>query len=141
MSRWLNIGGIPVRLDSSVPTSIEVVNNISQATDSDTLYIVAEDSTPGSLVGLRANGWPGSLVSSVMIGGDTVWQSSTLEAIGGTITEIDVAGVNYRVHTFTESGNFEVLSGVADIEYLIVAGGGGGGGGDAGGGGGGGGGE
>ena len=48
-------------------------------------------------------------------------------ATGGVITEITVSGVDYVVHTFIESGTFEVLSGSNDAEYLIVAGGGGGG--------------
>ena len=51
-----------------------------------------------------------------------------LEATGGTVTEITEGGVDYKVHTFTSSGTFEVVSGIADVEYLVVAGGGGGGG-------------
>lgn len=49
-------------------------------------------------------------------------------ASGGTITEVG----NYRIHTFTSSGNLVLntlsASGTSTIEYLIVAGGGGGGG-------------
>jgi len=41
-------------------------------------------------------------------------------ATGGTITEAD----GYTIHTFTSSGNFEVLSGSGDVEYLVVGGGG-----------------
>ena len=54
--------------------------------------------------------------------------SATIEAIfsatGGTVTQEG----GYKVHTFTSSGTFEVLSAPAGIsvEYLIVAGGGGG---------------
>jgi len=49
-------------------------------------------------------------------------------ATGGTVTEILVSGVQYRVHTFTSVGtsSFQVLRG-GQVEYLIVAGGGGGG--------------
>lgn len=60
------------------------------------------------------------------------------QALGGNVTEIEIGGVVYRVHTFTESGTFQVVNpGV--FEYLIIAGGGAGGvgGGTAGGGGGG----
>ena len=52
-----------------------------------------------------------------------------VSASGGTITEVG----NYRIHTFTSSGNLVVntlsASGTSTIEYLIVAGGGSGGGG------------
>jgi len=43
-------------------------------------------------------------------------------ATGGTITDAD----GYRIHVFTSPGSF-VVSGVGDVEYLVVAGGGGGG--------------
>ena len=58
-------------------------------------------------------------------------------ATGGTVTDITQGGVDYRVHTFTSDGTFEVARG-GEVEYLVVAGGGGGGqdrGGGAGGGG------
>lgn len=54
-------------------------------------------------------------------------QQNFISATGGTITDITDNGTNYRVHTFTSSGTFEVTSGSGDVEYLIVAGGGGGG--------------
>ena len=54
-----------------------------------------------------------------------------ITATGGTIT----TSGNYKVHTFTSSGTFQITSGSGDVEYLVVAGGGGGGG-DSGGGGG-----
>jgi len=47
-----------------------------------------------------------------------------LVATGGTITDVD----GKRIHTFTSSGTFEIISGSANVEYLVVAGGGGGGG-------------
>lgn len=53
-----------------------------------------------------------------------------VEATGGTVTDIDVDGVTYRVHTFTSTGTFEVTDSGTDatVDYLVVAGGGGGGG-------------
>jgi len=51
---------------------------------------------------------------------------TNITATGGTITDITDGGVNYRVHTFTSSGTFDVTSGSQNIEYLIVAGGAGG---------------
>ena len=54
----------------------------------------------------------------------TSWNSiGGVSATGGTITEIN----GYRIHTFTSSGTFTMISG-GNIEYLVVAGGGGGGG-------------
>jgi hypothetical protein len=52
----------------------------------------------------------------------TAWDLMTnrFSAIGGTVTEVN----GYRIHTFTSSGTFTVLSS-GTVEYLIVAGGGG----------------
>ena len=63
-----------------------------------------------------------------------------LAATGGTVTDIIQDGLQYRVHTFTSDGTFEVTAGSGEVDYVIVGGGGGGGGdGRSGGGGGGGG--
>ena len=51
--------------------------------------------------------------------------SSFINATGGTITYFG----NYKIHTFTTNGTFNVTSGSGTVEYLVVAGGGGGGGG------------
>ena len=50
-----------------------------------------------------------------------------VEAAGGTIIDLEIGGVPYRVHRFTATGNstFTVTKG-GQVEYLIVAGGGGG---------------
>jgi hypothetical protein len=61
--------------------------------------------------------------------------SNVFVAEGGTITSVTEGGTTYKIHTFTSSGTFTVLSGSATVDYLVVAGGGGGGG-DRGGGGG-----
>ena len=55
--------------------------------------------------------------------------SASFDATGGTITTYSSGGIDYKVHSFTSTGNttFNVLAG-GDVEYLIVAGGGGGGG-------------
>lgn len=52
-----------------------------------------------------------------------------LKGSGGTITEINVSGVIYEVHTYTVTGSstFTPPSGASSVEYLVVAGGGGGG--------------
>jgi hypothetical protein len=50
-----------------------------------------------------------------------------LQGSGGTITEINVSGTYYEVHTYTGSSTFTPPSGATSVEYLVVAGGGGGG--------------
>ena len=54
-----------------------------------------------------------------------------IEATGGTETTYSSGGKNYKVHTFTTSGNLVVTQEGngerAFVDYLIVAGGGGGG--------------
>jgi len=55
-------------------------------------------------------------------------QSSPFTATGGAISEATITGTTYIVHTFTTNGNFQVLSGKSDIQYLVIAGGGSGGG-------------
>ena len=51
---------------------------------------------------------------------------AVFKAFGGFITQYEDSGTTYRVHTFRGSGKFNVVSGTADVDYLIVAGGGGG---------------
>jgi hypothetical protein len=48
-------------------------------------------------------------------------------ATGGVVTNIVDGGVDYRVHTFTTSGDFEVEVAPigSEVEYLIIGGGGG----------------
>lgn len=57
------------------------------------------------------------------------WQvlSNVFTATGGSETTITEDNVSYKVHTFTSSGTFTVLSGASNVEYLVIAGGGGGG--------------
>jgi len=47
-----------------------------------------------------------------------------IAATGGSIATVG----DYKVHTFTSSGTFEITAGTGSVEYLIIAGGGGGGG-------------
>jgi hypothetical protein len=62
-------------------------------------------------------------------------------ATGGTVTDVNIGGILYRLHTFTSSGTFTVtqLGNSNVVDYLVVAGGGSGGGSGGSGGGGGGG--
>ena len=54
---------------------------------------------------------------------------NSVEATGGTVTDITDSGVKYRVHTFSTIGTHSFVTTVGgEVEYLIVGGGGGGGG-------------
>lgn len=55
-----------------------------------------------------------------------------ISATGGTISDVEISGISYRIHTFTSIGTsaFVVTSigtSTGAVEYLVVAGGGGGG--------------
>ena len=68
----------------------------------------------------------------VMVAG-MVWgvhAKGDMVATGGTVSDIVVSGVTYRVHCFTNAGTdtFKVWAGESQVEYLLVGGGGGGGG-------------
>jgi hypothetical protein len=72
----------------------------------------------------------------------TSWLQLAIQSIiatGGTITDVSIGGISYRLHTFTTTGTstFQVLGGYGDAQVLIVGGGGAGGFGHGGGGGGG----
>jgi hypothetical protein len=54
---------------------------------------------------------------------DAALPSAYIMATGGTIT----TDGNYRVHTFTSSGTFQITAGSGTVETLVVGGGGGGG--------------
>lgn len=74
----------------------------------------------------------------------TTWNTisgyNSVQATGGTVSDVVDSGVSYRVHTFSTVGTSDfVVTRGGEVEYLIVAGGGGGGGRYHGGGGGGGG--
>jgi hypothetical protein len=54
---------------------------------------------------------------------DEALPSAYIVATGGTIT----TDGNYRIHTFTSSGTFQITAGSGSVEYLVVGGGGAGG--------------
>ena len=70
-------------------------------------------------------GWPNTAVSTCWNGG--LFGAEAFVAFGGLITQYTDSGTTYRVHTFRGSGSFEVASGEANVDYLMIAGGGGGG--------------
>ena len=56
----------------------------------------------------------------------SISESFSVQATGGTVTDIEQDGQLFRVHTFTSDGAFEVTRG-GEVEYLVAAGGGSGG--------------
>jgi autotransporter-associated beta strand protein len=69
------------------------------------------------------NGDLDSLPATVTI---TVEESGGIVGTGGTTGNYTAGGTNYKVHTFTSNGTFEVANG-GNVRYLVVGGGGGGG--------------
>jgi hypothetical protein len=58
----------------------------------------------------------------------TAWIGVELfQATGGSVSTYTDGGITYRVHIFTSSGTFTVVTGIKTVNYLIVAGGGSGG--------------
>lgn len=80
-----------------------------------------------------------TIYAKAVVQGKQVSEISTLEfttdvgyiqATGGTVTTYSSGGKNYKVHTFTSSGNFIVTSAASPlniIDTLVIGGGGGGG--------------
>ena len=119
-SQWVQIGGeVPDQIQGITQSNFDSLST----PDSSTIYAITNASGVGVANSMRINQ---SLVTKMYVGATEIW-SPPVYAIGGTVTDIDVGGAMWRVHTFTDSGQFEVLQPSLDIEYLIVAGGGGGG--------------
>ena len=69
-----------------------------------------------------------NILTFLTVNGGTTWFGANAEgfnsaivATGGTVT----TDGNFKVHTFTTGGTFEITSGSGDVEYLVVGGGGG----------------
>lgn len=116
---------------------IEIRITAQTFVDATTIYDIATTSTgyfslPSGTTGQRPASPAGNMIRHNTTTGyvelyDVVaaqWVGiGAFAATGGTVT----TSGGYTIHTFTSSGNFQVLSGSKTVEYLIVAGGGGGG--------------
>ena len=64
----------------------------------------------------------------IYVSDGTSWRtySTSTIASGGDVHDVVIDGVEYRVHTFTSSGTFNVSGGstLYDVEYIVVGGGG-----------------
>ena len=125
---------IEIRLTAQ--TFIDAVNEIgptqvSDEANSSTGYFALPSGTtaqrPGSPTGnmLRKNTSTGYIeyydpTAASWIG------LGAFQATGGTETTYSSGGVDYRVHTFTSSGTFQVTAGAKSVDFLVIAGGGGG---------------
>jgi hypothetical protein len=137
-ARAYNTGDrIEIRLTAQ--TFIDAVNEIgptqvSDEANSSTGYFALPSGTtaqrPGSPTGnmIRKNTTTGYI--EYYDPGTSSWIGiGSFVASGGTETTYSSGGVDYKVHTFTTSGTFQVLQGTKTVDYLIIAGGGAGGGG------------
>jgi len=95
-------------------------NNVEMTTEGIAVTLVYADATQGWVVvnsGQRS---------------DLVVPPAYITATGGTITTVCT---NFKVHTFTGPGTFDITAGagpLSKVDYLVLAGGGGGGGGEPG---------
>lgn len=119
-SQWVQIGGT---VDDVLPITQSNYDALSSK-DPSTMYVIT-DSTGAALAAqsFRVNQ---RLIQKIMIGSNQLWQP-VIFATGGTVTDINVSGVMWRVHVFVSTGQFEVLQSSITTEYLVVAGGGKGG--------------
>lgn len=66
------------------------------------------------------------LSSGIVSNAFSTYVTYVATAAGGTITNLTAGNVNYKVHTFTSSGEFVVSDNtLLNVEYLVIAGGGG----------------
>jgi len=123
----------------TIPAGVTITNS-GTATGFSTDEITKQGSDP--TVSTNPSGGVGSLILNTSTGklwactdataGANVWKAGVdgsvepfppTTATGGTIT----TDGDYKVHTFTSSGNFVVSASGQPVEYLAIAGGGGGG--------------
>ena len=139
---WEVVGGITQLVnagDVKIDGNLNVTGNISGGSpvkiiggltvEGDTKFGSSNDACSGTNEGaMRYN----SSLKRMQFCNGSSWYKirsiPTIEATGGTILTYTEGLTDYRSHTFTTSGNFNVtyVEDGAAIEYLVVAGGGGG---------------
>lgn len=121
---WVDVGGGAALAGTTVVTETEF--SALSPPDPTKLYAVVPDGSgvSGVMDSFRAN----AKIGTKLYAGATELWTPTSPAVGGSsVTDIDVSGTAYRVHTFTEGGTLTVQSAGLAIEYLLIAGGGAGG--------------
>ena len=110
------------------PTPAAVSGQANTATD----FFALPSGTTAQRPGSPANGYIRYNTDDDVIEEyrDGAWNdlSNVFTATGGTESTYIDGGTTYKVHTFTSSGSFTVLSGTKTVEYVVVGGGGGAGG-------------
>jgi hypothetical protein len=123
-----NIVSIKDYLNTADTNSITIARNGSNIDGS---AVDVEMTTEGIAVTLvYADATQGWVVVNSGQKSDLVVPPAYITATGGTITTVCT---NYKVHTFTGPGTFEITAGsgsLSKLDYLVLAGGGGGGGGE-----------
>lgn len=108
----------------TVQRSLTLPNEWTFLTDTPT----AIGASKNNILDLNSFGTSASTTVGIWLGQNAF---EPIVASGGTVTEIDVSGVTYKVHAFTgNEANTFAVSDVGDeslVEYLVVGGGGGGG--------------
>lgn len=62
-------------------------------------------------------------IKKVYVGNNLIWKLAAQLPFGGIVSEAEIDGINYRIHTFTGSNGFDVYDDI-EVEYFIVGGGG-----------------
>lgn len=123
----LGTGGWLLQSNSAATSQMINIGGFASPTSSSSTVTLVTSSSPADALDLFA------------VTANTVWNAQSFignlqafpVATGGTITTVG----DFKVHTFTSSGTFQITAGSGTIESLVVAGGGGGGNGYGGGGG------
>jgi hypothetical protein len=130
------VTGDRIEIRLTAQTFIDAVNEIgptqvSDEVNSSTGYFALPSGTtaqrPGSPTGnmIRKNTSTGYI--EYYDPTTTSWIGlGAFSATGGTETTYNSGGIDYKVHTFTSSGTFQVTTGAKSVDFLVIAGGAGG---------------
>ena len=105
----------------SIDVNVTVTPSSQTAATVDVPSSVYSNVTAGNVVTMK-------VTNSDNVESGTVNKTAVSLPTGGTITTYSSGGNNYRVHTFTSSGNFVATYALSNVDYVVVAGGGAGGG-------------
>jgi hypothetical protein len=109
--------GLPITWSSQVTTG--TLGNTAVITQNNNVFTITAGTDAGNF-GVTFTASDGVNIATAT---SSFTLSFGISATGGTVTTVD----GYQIHTFTQSGTFEVTGGSGVIECLIVGGGGGGG--------------
>ena len=105
----------------SIDVNVTVTPSSQTAATVDVPSSVYSNVTAGNVVAIK-------VTNSDNVASGTVNKTAVSLPTGGTISTYSSGGNDYRVHTFTSSGNFVATYALSNVDYVMVAGGGAGGG-------------